>query len=521
VCDPPTFTIFEGNPIFAFRAVTEKEVYDIIMDSPTKSCILDPIPTSLLKQCLAELLPVITAIINISLEHGVFPDQFKHAVVSPLIKKEGLDPNELKNYRPVSNLSFVSKILEKVVLQQLLMHLSDNKLQETHQSAYRKGHSVETAVLSVFQDLLSKMDQSLLSFTAFLDLSAAFDTLDHSILIQRLHTTFGIRGTVLKWLKSYVENRTQCVVIDGKLSKQNSLMYGVPQGSVLGPILFSLYAQPLSKVIERHHCQYHKYADDTELSKSEPPADFAQLEADVQCCIRDVMSWMNSNKLKLNPDKTEVLIVGYAPELKSVESTSTNIGDCNVALKDVVKYLGVQIDKNLSLEHQVGAITRACYNEIRKIASIRQYLTRHAAATLMSALVISRLDYCNSVLAGIPQHQIDRLQRVQNNAARIVLRKRMRDHATPLLQELHWLPVKLRCQFKIATLAFRHFEGTLPKYLSDNLVTRKPARELRSCAVRRLHPPVKPKRSVICTRCSHCVELASGRHQSPTLLACV
>ena len=162
--------------------------------------MLDPLPTSLLKECIEECLPIITDIINLSLRSGIFPDQFKHAIVSPLIKNEELDKNEFKNYRPVSNLSFVSKILEKVVQSQLLEHLTNNKLLEAYQSAYRKGHSVETAVLSVVQSLLSKMDECLVSLTALLDLSAAFDTIDHAILIDRLNITFGIRGTVLKWL---------------------------------------------------------------------------------------------------------------------------------------------------------------------------------------------------------------------------------------------------------------------------------------------------------------------------------
>ena len=173
--------------------------------------------------------------------------QFKKAVVIPLLKKTGLDCNVLKNYRPVSNLPFLSKILEKVVLKQLQKHLSENNLLETNQSAYRKDHSTETAVLSVFDGLLKKADERLVSLIALLDLSAAFDTLDHSILLTRLDVTFGVRGTAYKWFLSYLQDRQQSVLIDGVLS--NPMWYGVPQGSVLGPVLFTLYSQPLSDVI--------------------------------------------------------------------------------------------------------------------------------------------------------------------------------------------------------------------------------------------------------------------------------
>ena len=193
----------------------------------------------------------------------------------------------------------------------------------------------------------------------------------------------------------------------------------------------------------------------------------------------------------------EVMMVGYAPELRLIGSNSTDIGDCNVPFQKVVKYLGVFIDNTLSLQHHISEVSRGCHNQIRKVASIRQYISRDTAATLMSALVLSRLDYCNSILASAPQNLIERLQRVQNHAARVVLKRRMRDHVTPLLRELHWLPVKLRCQFKIASLAFRHFEGSLPRYLSDALVTRKPPRVVRSANVRRLHPPKKPKRVTV------------------------
>ena len=265
VCDSPSFAVHNGVVLSRFEPVSEKEIYELILESPTKSCRLDPIPTSYVKLCIDELVPCITAIVNASITNGVFPKEFKHAIVTPLLKKAGLDPNELKNFRPVSNLPFVAKILEKVVQKQLLTHLSERNLLEVHQSAYRKGHSAETAVLGVLQGLYTRTDERLVSLVALLDLSAAFDTIDHSILLKRLDITFGVRGTALAWIASYVSGRSQCVLVDGSLSDPCPLLYGVPQGSVLGPILFTLYAQPLSDVIGSHGCDYHKYADDTEL----------------------------------------------------------------------------------------------------------------------------------------------------------------------------------------------------------------------------------------------------------------
>ena len=169
-------------------------------------------------------------------------------------------------------------------------------------SAYRKYHSTKTAVLSVLEGLLTKSDQKLVSITilALLDLCAAFDTLDHAILLRRLESTFGISEVALSWFESYLSDRTQSVVVDGLMSTPVPLVFGVPQGSVLGPVLFTLYSQPLSDVIACHSCDYHKYADDTEISGSAPPSDFTFAQYNIQSCISDTLSWMQSNKLKHN-----------------------------------------------------------------------------------------------------------------------------------------------------------------------------------------------------------------------------
>ena len=194
--------------------------------------------------------------------------------MTPILKKPRLDANDLRNFRPVSNLPFVSKILERVVLLQLQSHLCTNSLLEIRQSAYRKYHSTETAVVSVLEGLLTKSVQKLVSVLALLDLSAAFDTFDHTILLRPLERTFGISGVALSWFESYLSDRTHSVVVDGLMSRPIPLVFGVLQGSVLGLVLFTLYSQPLSDVIACHSCDYHKYADDIEISDSVPPSDF-------------------------------------------------------------------------------------------------------------------------------------------------------------------------------------------------------------------------------------------------------
>ena len=488
---PPTFTVYEGPVLDQFASVSEDEISDLIKKMPTKGCILDPMPTDMVKQCADDLVPLITCIINESLASGIVPNHFKQAVVVPILKKTGLDVNNLKNYRPVSNLPFISKILEKVVLGQLQQHLCNNDLLECNQSAYRKGHSVETAVLSVMDTLLTKSDEKLISLISLLDLSAAFDTLDHSILLRRLDYSFGIRGNVLNWFTSYVSQRFQSVIVNGSVSNPRPLLYGVPQGSVLGPVLFTLYSQPLSDVINQHNCSFHKYADDTEISQCDMPENFESIKLSIQDCISDILSWMDSNKLMLNADKTEVMVVGKASHINKIKSNDNTIHilDSEITIQKSVKYLGVRLDQNLSMSDRISDVCRSSFLFLRRIGCIRPYLSDKATSCLVNSLILSRLDFCNSILTGITVDQINRLQRTQNCAARLIAKKRKHDHITPILISLHWLPIKFRIQFKIAVLAFRHFEGTLPSYLSAVLYTYQPSRSLRSSSDKLLKIP--------------------------------
>ena len=183
---------------------------------------------------------------------------------------------------------------------------------------------------------------------------------------------------------------------------------------------------------------------------------------------------MYSNKLKLNAEKTEVLPVAYTSRLSSVGRDSLDIGGKRIPVRSSVRNLGVHLDQTLSIQQHISSVCRAAYLELRRIASVRPYLTQSATAQLVLSAITSRLDYCNSILAGLPLKQISRLQRVQNNAAKHVLRKSRYVHVTPLLQELHWLPMKFRPQYKIATFVYRFFDSSLPGYLSQTLCAYEP-----------------------------------------------
>ena len=272
----------------SFTPATAEEIRQIIMSSPNTFFDLDPMPTVLLKACIDTLLGTITNIVNVSLRTDIFPDDFKQAHVNPLLKKTTLSKDNLKNYRPVSNLSFVSKILENVVAKRRGSHITSNNLSNVFQSAHKKLHSTETALLKVHNDITLNMDNGRVTALTLLDLSAAFDTINHSIRMDRLSVWYGVSGIALSCFRSYLSGRHQRVKIGDCFSSPLNISCGVPQGSVLGPLLFTLYTTPLSLVINRHHLSHHLYADDTHIYISLSTSDASSSLQQLRTCIDDI-----------------------------------------------------------------------------------------------------------------------------------------------------------------------------------------------------------------------------------------
>lgn len=438
--------------------------------------------------CIEELVQPLLLIINQSLSLGIMPSSMKSATVRPLLKKPGMDKNVMSNYRPVSNLTFTSKVIERVVAAQLEDHFTINCLHDPVQSAYKRHHSTETALVKVLNDITHLIDGNYVVALVMLDLSAAFDTVDHTILLQRLESSCGVTGTALKWFESYLTERSQCVHISGHTSSGQMLKFGVPQGSVLGPKAFCLYTKPLGKIIEKHNTEAHFYADDSQLYIALKPRDVLESLSSLEACIADIRQWMRSNFLKLNDSKTEFILLGPKPKVRSL-NVRLKIGDSEVTPAPVVKNLGVIWDSELSMEKQVNALARSCHLQFRNISRVRRYLTIESTKTLVAALVMSKVDYANAVLYGISKRLLDRLQRIQNTAARIITRTRRTQHITSVLRDLHWLPISYRIQYKMMTLVWRALHDTAPQYMKDLLTVHVPVRSLRSKDKMLLHVP--------------------------------
>ncbi|XP_058480016.1 extracellular calcium-sensing receptor-like [Solea solea] len=312
----------------SFAPLSPTDTTKLLKDKMLKTCHLDPIPAPLLKACIPTLMPLITTIINSSLSSGIVPPTLKLATITPLLKKPGLDPDNLDNFRPISNLPLLSKILERAILSQLQQYLLNSQLFETFQSGFRPHHSTETALLKVTNDLLLSADSGSLSILLLLDLSAAFDTIDHSILLHRLQT-IGFSGTALSWFSSYLTDRHHYVSINNFKSNTFPVSTGVPQGSVLGPLLFIIYMLPLGHIIRHHGLHFHCYADDTQVYIPTKSINSVILST-ITHCLADIKTWMDHNFLKLNSNKTELILTGPNSLLPLAQNISLNIDSHSV-----------------------------------------------------------------------------------------------------------------------------------------------------------------------------------------------
>ena len=475
---PPSYT----PPLLStFSPATSEEVRLAILASSDATCASDVIPTKLLKLCLGALLPPITTLINLCLRDSVFPNAFKTSLVSPLLKKHSLPKDDLASYRPISNLSFISKILERIILSRINSHLSTFSSLSSFQSAYRKFHSVETALLRISNDILLAIDNQQVTALVLLDLSAAFDTIDHSILLSRLTSHFGISGPALQLLSSYITPRFQSVSIQSHTTLPAPLLSGVPQGSVLGPLLFTLYTTPLTHLLTSSNIAFHLYADDTQLYISFSANDSVPCLDSLSTTLTSLYSWFVSNGLAINSSKTEFLILGTKQQRAKLLSPSLTFNNSTIYPSNSTRNLGVTFDSELSFSQHISEICKSSYFIIRQLRQIRSSLDLKSSILLANALVSSKLDFCNSLFYNLSCNSLHRLQLIQNSAARFVFPSvRRHQHISPTLQRLHWLPVSQRILFKIALITFKTLQSSFPSYLCDLLTPYSPSRTLRS-----------------------------------------
>ncbi len=282
-----------------------------------------------------------------------------------------------------------------------------------------------------------------------------------------------------------MNDRTQSVSIGDVISDPKDLDCGVPQGSVAGPLLFTLFSAPLQDIIASHGLQSVVYADDTQIYFIFHRKDRLSAVQKIESCVADIRSWCQKNGLVLNDGKTELMY--FSSKFTTTEwKPEVKIGNSVIQPSQQARNLGVIMDPSFSMSSHVNNVCKSAMFGIRKISQIRQYLTQESTAKLVHAFVTSKLDSCNSLLFGLPERDLLKVQRVQNTAARLVLRVSRREHITPALESLHWLPIQQRVMYKILLITFKALNGMAPAFISDLLALYKPSRTLRSSSARQL-----------------------------------
>lgn len=460
---------YPSDQLFNFQSVNCTEVQRIIMAMPSnKSPGPDQIGMRVIKDCLPIILGPLTHIINSSLMTSTFPDRWKISEVIPLLK-EG-DHEIASNNRPLSLLEVVSKVCEKVALIQFSSYLKEFNRISSHQSGNRSFHSTETLNVFVTDTMLDAIDKKKLTALILLDLSKAFDSVSHSILLHKL-SCIGASPEAVKWFQNYLSGRVQYVRIGSTKSSTRPITHGVPQGAILSPLLFCIYINDLPGSIQS--CNLDSYVDDSKLYKSFYIYDLEQTTINLQADLQRAAKWCLEHQLLINPDKTKFLVVGSRPMLQNLP-TGMSLTFLGKTIRPVLfaKDLGINLDSYLSYDDHISKLVSSCMRKLCQINRVKDSFDNETLKLVIETLVISKLLYCSTVWSNTSSNNINKLQSVQNFACRIITKTRKFDHVTPALRELNWLPVEKLLLYKDTVMAYKCFNGLAPDYLVDKFAKR-------------------------------------------------
>ena len=438
-----------------------EEIIKITKDlKSSHSCGFDGMSSKLLKSIISDIAPILTHVFNRSLVTGIVPSLLKVAKVNPIFKAG--DNQVFSNYRPISILPAISKILEKIMYIRLLEFINLHDIFSTHQYGFRAKRSTYMAINDLYCKITSDLDNKCHSLGIFLDLSKAFDTLNHDILLHKLNT-YGIRGLANIWIKNYLADRKQHVVYNQRASSDRKIVCGVPQGSILGPLLFLLYINDLPLSSPSSH--FIIFADDTNILFSHK--DPEQLEKIINNELHKISNWFKLNKLSLNIGKTNFMIFKNKHSNKPDLNFKIEIDNKNIENVNVTKFLGVLIDNNLSWKAHTTHVTKIVskYNGI--IRKVRPYLNQESLCTLYNTLVLPYLSYCALVWGDRNNANLESLFLVQKKIIRTCTNSLWLEHTTPLFISLKKLKIRDMYTYQLAIHMYRYNHNLLPPNLPD------------------------------------------------------
>jgi len=458
----PLISINITNSIF-LKPTTTDEITKITKDLKTSNSTgVDDISTKLLKSIIPEINHVLCHIFNQSLLTGIVPSQLKIAKVTPIFKAG--DCHVFSNYRPISILPAISKILEKIMYARLHEFINIQNILTHHQYGFRPKHSTHMAINDLYLKVTKDLDNKLHTVGLFLDLSKAFDTLNHNILLDKLNN-YGIRGLANEWIKSYLSGRKQYVCFNQHSSKSTNINCGVPQGSILGPLLFLIYINDLPICSPSSH--FIIFADDTNIIFSHD--DPIKLERLINTELDNISNWFKLNKLSLNIDKTNFMIFKNKHSNKPGININIKIDNKEINKVTTTKFLGVLIDNNMDWKSHNSHVTKIIskYNGI--IRKVRPFLPPNSLQTLYNTFILPYLSYCAIIWADKNNTNLDSLFLVQKKSIRICTNSLWLAHTNPLFYQFQALKVHDIYIHQLSTFMYRHDRSLLPKHISNTL----------------------------------------------------
>ena len=436
------------------RPADHQEILNIVKSlKSSSSCGFDGISVNLLKKIIHPIIDPLLHVFNLSITSGACPDSLKIAKVIPVFKKD--DASLVSNYRPISILPAISKILEKILYSRLYDFVTQNNLLNPTQYGFRKSHSTDFAIVQLCDKIIHALSRKEHCIGVFKDLSKAFDTIDHPIMTHKLDY-YGVRGTALAWFKDYLTNRKQYVSFQCNNSQKLSITCGVPQGSILGPLLFILYINDILKSSPK--LSFILFADDTNIIYSHKDMDVLTTTLNTE--LAKVQTWFECNKLSLNIGKTNYMY------FKSSNAPSVNlnieINGISLARKYSTKFLGVTINTNMTWQEHLINISNSISKNIGILYKLKDLVTAKSLVTLYNALILPHLNYCNIVWGNCSKTKIESLFLLQKKAIRICTQSNFLDHTTPLFKNRHTLKLEDIHTFQTAIFMFKYVNNLLP-----------------------------------------------------------
>lgn len=448
------------NNIFKMKTVSEEEIIKIIEDlKPKFTPDMDRISNKLLKNIKYEICSPLTAIINQSITKGIFPNKLKIAKVTPIKKT----PNAINvnDFRPISILPSISKIFENIIHRQLLDYFEQNKLLYKSQYGFRKGHSTEMACQELIDKLLWMMEDKLVPIGIFIDMTKAFDTIDHGILLSKLEF-YGIKGTELQLLQSYLTNRKQFTVVDENPSDLGSVITGVPQGSILGPLIFNIYINDINNASDLF--EMITYADDTTLITSMNVMEKHPHKINKE--LENISTWLKINRLTVNTKKTKFMIFQNA--IRNHLPMCLLLNGERIESVNSFNYLGITIDTKLTFKEHINKVSHSIARMIGCLRAIKRYLSEHVLRKIYMALIQSKIYYGILVWG----HVASKLSRLQKQAIRVISKAKYNAHTNPLFKYLKILKIEDIYLLQIYKLYYKIINQNVPEYFKNLLIKR-------------------------------------------------